>query len=188
MTRYAPGVFASLANSQIGQRVWTFLTDPENLVRMETATALERPAVEGIEEQLLHEFGNAVLDDRTKQMLGHMVRQIMEDRGYMVAVQNVKITNGGPFSRATRYKRRDEMEYCVFKNSSEPRTLALTSDREGRRLPALDGNAHWVYWKNFRGALRARITLGIENLAHAHAEIEQVGYYVFALPRLLRAS
>jgi len=41
---------------------------------MQVATDLGAPAVAGIEEGLLRDFGQGVLDDRTKQMIGHMVR------------------------------------------------------------------------------------------------------------------
>jgi hypothetical protein len=50
-------VFGSLYNTEHGRRIWAFLNASEIIVRMETATALDRPAVEGIEEQLLREFG-----------------------------------------------------------------------------------------------------------------------------------
>ena len=112
---------------------------------METAAQLDRPAVEGIEESLLSEFGEAVLDGRTKQMIGHMVRQIMENRGYVVAQQNVKVTNGAPFTRATRYKKPDCVTYHVHRNIKSTQVLGLTQDREGgpaarpeRRLDLLE--------------------------------------------------
>lgn len=67
--------------SEIGQQPWAFLTLPENVARLETASELSKPAVEGIEEQLLEAFREGVLADRVKQMIGHMVRQILEQRG-----------------------------------------------------------------------------------------------------------
>ena len=45
--------FASLYAFAFGQRLWAFLTRPENVARLETASELSNPAVEGIEEQLL---------------------------------------------------------------------------------------------------------------------------------------
>ena len=73
------GKFASLYASALGQRLWAFLTRPENVARLETASELSKPAVEGIEEQLLAEFREDVLAHRVKQMVGHMVRQIIPD-------------------------------------------------------------------------------------------------------------
>ena len=45
--------------------------------------------------------------DRLKQAIGHMVRVIMEEHGYLIDQNNVKIpdTRNTLFSRATRYKK-----------------------------------------------------------------------------------
>jgi len=182
---YSPGIFASLYASSLGKKIWSFLNEPENILRMKTATTLERPAVEGIEDQLLQEFKEAILNDRVKQMVGHMVRQIMENCGYVVAVQNVKVTNGAPFSRATRYKKRDEMTYHVWKRTSNARSLALTADKTVSRLPG-DKKA-WIYWKSFRGALRGLIAFDLKDDAAARAAIVQQGCYTYEMKRLLKA-
>jgi hypothetical protein len=193
MNVYSAGVFATLATTPLGQRLWAFVNDPQNVARMETATALERPAIEGIEEPLLQEFGTEVfgpetLDDRVKQMLGHMVRQVMEQRGYVIAVQNVKITSGAPFSRATRYKRPDDATYYVFRHPREPRTFVLTADRAGARLPAIDGGGQWAFWKSFRGELRGRIAFGLEDQASARDDIQKSGFHIFKIGRVMHAG
>ena len=48
MFTYSPEKFASLYASELGQRIWAFLTRPENVARLETASELGKPAVEGI--------------------------------------------------------------------------------------------------------------------------------------------
>ena len=48
MLRYKPDKFASLSESDIGQRLWSFLTRAETIARLETASELGKPAVEGI--------------------------------------------------------------------------------------------------------------------------------------------
>ena len=53
MFAYSPEKFASLYASDLGQRIWAFLTRARNVARLETASELGKPAVEGIEEQLL---------------------------------------------------------------------------------------------------------------------------------------
>jgi hypothetical protein len=169
--------------------LWDFLNQPDTLLRLDTATALDRPAVEAIEEPLLEKFGAKVLEDRIKQMIGHMVRQIMERRGYVIGVQNTKITNGAPFSRATKYRLPDDMVFHVFRSTTAARTLALTGDKAGARLPVdnpLPGTK-WTYWKSFRGGLRGRIAFGLENQKQARAEIAQNGYFIYEMPRLLKA-
>ena len=106
MLTYNPGNFASLYASEIGQRLWDFLNLPENITRLETASELSKPAVEGIGEQLLEEFGEDVREDRVKQMIGHMVRQILEQRGWVLDQSNVTVQSV-PFIKASRYRRRD---------------------------------------------------------------------------------
>lgn len=192
MNAYLPGVFAATYDSDIGKSLWVFLNQKDNIVRMQTASALDRPAVEGVETQLLSEFGEAVFgvavtNDRIKQMIGHMVRQIMEAMGYVIAVQNVKITNGAPFTRATRYKKLpDDMTFYVFQHPDDHRSVALTADKAGTRLPKLESGT-WHYWKSFRGGLRGRIAFGLENDAKARADIVSQGYYCYRIERMMCA-
>jgi len=56
MLAYSPEKFASLYASELGQRIWAFLTTSENVARLETASELSKPAVEGIMEQHLLEL------------------------------------------------------------------------------------------------------------------------------------
>lgn len=101
---YAPERFSTTYQNSNGELVWNFLNKTENLVRMEAATYLSRPAIEVLSPHLIQEFGVDIKVDRMKQMIGHMVRQIMEYRGYQVDRGNVKIrTTDNIFSTATRY-------------------------------------------------------------------------------------
>ncbi len=58
MTNYDAGVYSALYNTDFGKKLWKFLNHEGSLIRMKTATDLRRPAVEGIEESLLEEFGD----------------------------------------------------------------------------------------------------------------------------------
>lgn len=98
------GTFRELANSPLGQGLWAFLNERDNLIRMETATYLERPAVEPLSSGLLQRFGDEARPDRVKQMIGRMVRQILEPRGYRIDRQNVRIpAPANMFASGTRY-------------------------------------------------------------------------------------
>lgn len=68
---------------------------------MTTDTDLGKPALAPMGEKLLAEFGAEIEGDRWKQMIGHMVRQIMERRGYRHGTK----VKGPLFSRASRYKK-----------------------------------------------------------------------------------
>jgi len=98
------GTYRELAESQLGLALWAFLNESDNLIRMETATSLERPAVEPLSPGLLDRFGEESRQDRVKQMIGRMVRQILEPRGYRIDRQNVRISAAANiFSSGTRY-------------------------------------------------------------------------------------
>ncbi len=56
MFAYNPEKFASLYESELGQRIWAFLTEAENVARLETASQLGKPAVGGVGQHLLDEF------------------------------------------------------------------------------------------------------------------------------------
>jgi hypothetical protein len=101
---YLPGKFSDLASLSIGKKLWDFLTQQENIIRMETAVDLGKPAVEAVAGKLIERFGDDVRVDRVKQMIGHMVRQIMENRGYQLDSQNVKVLQDRRlFSKASKY-------------------------------------------------------------------------------------
>lgn len=184
---YIAGVFRTLSTSPIGQELWSFLNEDVMRVRLRTASDLGRPALEAVEEPLLERFGADVLDDRVKQMIGHMTRQVMEQEGYIVDAQNVKVTGGAPFSRATRYRRRDAMVFHVWRLASDLQAVAITNNKTGQGLPG-EGTKEWQYWKSFDGPLRARIGLGLTDIARAKAEIETTGCFRHRLTRVLRAA
>jgi hypothetical protein len=103
---YNPGSFSDVFNTDLGQRLWAYLNEHDNIIRMDTATFLERPAVEPLSPGLLATFGEPVRQDRIKQCIGNMIRQIVEPRGYQIDRQNVRIPpdRGNMFTSATRYK------------------------------------------------------------------------------------
>jgi hypothetical protein len=102
---YQPQNFRDLFETELGQEIWGFMKRPENVVRMETATFLERAAVEPLAPGLLTEFGPDVGEDRIKQMIGHMARQVMEAIGYEIERPGLRITRESLFSSAARYRK-----------------------------------------------------------------------------------
>ena len=59
-----------LAGTPRGEALWAFLNEKDSLIRLETATYLRRPALEGVQEQLLERFGPEIKGWRWKQMMG----------------------------------------------------------------------------------------------------------------------
>jgi hypothetical protein len=101
---YRPDKFANTFKEENGQALWDFLNTPENLLRMTTASYLGRPAVEPLSPALLQRFGPSIKRTRLKQMIGHMVRQVLEARGYRLDRSTVKISRiGNIFASGSRY-------------------------------------------------------------------------------------
>lgn len=122
---YQPQNFRDLFESELGQAIWQFMKRPENLVRMETATFLERAAVEPLAPGLLLEFGPEVAEDRLKQMIGHMARQIMEAMGYEIERPGLRITRESLFSSGARYRKPGEDRDRSMKITREQREAWL---------------------------------------------------------------
>ena len=57
-----------------------------------------------------------------KQMVGHMVRQIVEQRDWVLDQTDVKVQSV-PFSKAKLYRRPDRFTFHAFRNTSDPRRI-----------------------------------------------------------------
>ena len=186
MKRYNAKLFRSLANTCLGKELWIFLNDDIIVVGMKTATYLSKPAVSGIEEMLLDKFKEEVLDDRVKQMIGHMVRQIMEAIGYVVEKRNV-IIGYGLFSKGTRYTRPEWQRLHVFRSSKKPRKLCFTATRDTKALPSLEDDGKWRFWTSFSSILHGHIVFGI-NVEEVRQEVAKNGFALRVWERFLRAG
>lgn len=122
---YKPQNFRDLYETDLGKEIWQFMKRPMNVVRMETATFLERAAVEPLAPGLLDKFGSEIGDDRIKQMIGHMARQIMEAIGYEVERSGLRITRESLFASAARYRKRGESRDRSMKITKEQRQAWL---------------------------------------------------------------
>ncbi|MBE0702525.1 MAG: hypothetical protein IH582_05030 [Afipia sp.] len=184
MFAYSPEKFTSLYESDLGQHIWGFLTRPENVARLETASELSKPAVEGIEEQLLTEFREEVLADRVKQMVGHMVRQILEQRDWVLDQSDVKVQSV-PFSKAARYRRPDWFTFHAFRNASDPRDVVITDRRQNAPLPA---GVRWTYYATFASPLKAAVAFRVRDMKQLRQQVHSHGYHRVRIERMLRRA
>ena len=106
--------FSGLFRASFAPDLWQYLRRPETVLAMEVATKLRKPAVEAIGDDLIRDFGTVVQQKRVKQMVGHMVRQIMESRGYILDAQRVPCRFDKLFSSGTRYKRDPQLAQTRF--------------------------------------------------------------------------
>lgn len=181
---YNPEKFASLYASEFGQRLWAFLVLPENVARLETASELSKPAVEGIEEQLLEAFREDVLADRVKQMIGHMVRQILEQRGWVLDQGDVKVQSV-PFIKAARYRRPDWFTFHAFRNTGDPRDVVITDRRQNASLPE---DARWTYYATFASPIKAAVAFGVRDISQLRQQVHANGYQRIRVERMLRRA
>ena len=102
---YNPRNFSDLYETKLGREIWHFMRRSDNVIRMATASFLRRPAVEPLSPGLLEEFGPEVGEDRLKQMIGHMARQVMEAIDYQIEQprRSIRITRENLFSSGARY-------------------------------------------------------------------------------------
>lgn len=184
MFAYNPEKFASLYASDLGQRPWAFLTRPENVARLETASELSKPAVEGIEEHLLAEFREEVLAYRVKQMVGHMVRQILERQGWVLDQADLKVRSV-PLSKAARYRRPDCVTFHAFRNTSDLRDVVITDRRPNVVLPA---DARWTYYATFASPLKAAVAFGVRDMRELRQTIHAHGFERVRVERMLRRA
>ena len=184
MLAYNPERFSSLYASALGQRLWDFLTQPENVARLETASELSKPAVEGIEEQLLEEFREDVMANRVKQMVGHMVRQIMEQRDWVLDQTNVKVRSV-PFSKATRYRRPDWFTFHAFRNTGDPRDVVITDRRQNPTLPT---GSRWTFYATFASPLKAAVAFGVRDIKQLRQQVHSHGYHHVRIEPSLRRA
>lgn len=100
---YQPGKFSDKAHQPIGKEIWEFLNTRENQIRMETAVELRKPPAEALVKVLVERFGDEIKEHRIRQMIGHMIRQVMEHLGYQLQTQSRKVGNKRLFTRAATY-------------------------------------------------------------------------------------
>ncbi|WP_069299596.1 hypothetical protein [Neptunicoccus sediminis] len=106
MLEYRPDKFIRTYEAYNGARYWAWLIQPHVLTIMETACYLRRPAVEAIAPLLEREFGADLQRVKLRQMIGHMVRQILEAEGYHLHRANVRINSrDNPFHFGSAYTR-----------------------------------------------------------------------------------
>lgn len=105
MLIYRPDNFAELAATPEAQSLWLWLQRPSQRVTMQIACRLQRPAIEALSEDLIDQFPSLARSQKARQMIGHMVRQIMEDDGYLLLRSNVRISNrSNVFRRGATYR------------------------------------------------------------------------------------
>ena len=104
---YNSGPFRNVYHTPLGRKLWKFLNRASTIRQMQNASDGGRPAVEPLGAPLLAQFGSQAGEDRIKQMIGHMVKQVLERNGYeWVRYGGSVRPSGRPFTSGSLYKRR----------------------------------------------------------------------------------
>ena len=104
--RYQVGPFTDVAPDWV-DGLWRFLNEPGVVTQMENASNDRRPAVEGISVELVLRFGHDVGQDRVKQFIGYLVRQVMERNGYAHESYGHTVRENPVFTKGSRYVRQN---------------------------------------------------------------------------------
>ncbi len=185
---YEPGRFGMGADEAFARELWAFLNEEAQVTAMKLASDLGHPAVVGVADALVARFGDKLEDDRRRQLVGHMARQIMERENYELDQADVKVT-AYPFTKATRYKRKGGLMWFVFRASGDVRELCITEDRgEIVNAPAPKSGKKWNFWTTITTTMQAAIGLGVSDSAKVRAAIKRDGYCLRAKPRVLRKA
>ena len=105
--------FRSIYETEQGKKIWEFLKEEKSIDRMQAFSDAGKPALLAIEASLIDDFQvqerasvakkDKAQFDRLKQMLGAMVRQVMDANCYKLQSNNIKTPNSLIFFSASRY-------------------------------------------------------------------------------------
>ena len=104
-----PSFYRRVFNTPLGQNLWDFLNQPSTIAGMQRVSDEGRPAVKFLEEELPRRLKQAVARnsnaDLIKQMIGNMVRQVLEENGYRHHSHGHLVRpEGGLFRSGSRYE------------------------------------------------------------------------------------
>ena len=109
---YDPGPFTNVYHTPLGRDLWNFLNQDSTIRQMQNASDNGRPAVEPLEGLLPDQLRRPLVGhedvDRLKQMIGHMVRQVLEleRNGYEHLRYGAQV-QGRLFTSGSLYRRRE---------------------------------------------------------------------------------
>lgn len=192
---FNPRSFTDISERPESIRLWAFLNRENSKTKMKTASDLGRPALEAVADDLLDEFGDQFIEnyphrDRFKQTAGAMTRQVMEASGYVWVRDNIPLS-GAPFSRASKYRHRDAVEFHIWRLSTDMRFVGVTFEKSEQKLTH-EHDGDWVYWKRVEGSLlegklHLSIAAGISDVSAALKALKEHGAYATSTHRMMRA-
>lgn len=94
---------SGLPDCQESRDLWSFISSEPIVIALETTVYLRRPAVEGIQQQLLLEFPYLVEERKWRRIVGKVIRGVLEARGYQLEAEEVTLEIREPFQKGATY-------------------------------------------------------------------------------------
>ena len=91
-------------DSNLRDRIWLFLNEQPNIQLMINSSNSNRPAVEGIAQDIFVIFGE-VFEDRVKMCTGFLIRQVMELNGFHWDSKGHQTKQNPIFNKGSKYSR-----------------------------------------------------------------------------------
>lgn len=121
------------------RQLWDFLSSKENIIRMITATEIGRPAAEAMSYRLEAYYKDKPKDItqlvQFKQIIGYMIKIIMEMFGY--AVEQKRVKNSSHFNPDTQKDLKyftTASRYQKLSESDIQKLIKKITDKEERRI------------------------------------------------------
>ncbi len=97
---YKIGSFTDV-NQNLRDQIWLFLNEQQNIQLMIDSSNRNRPAVEGIAQDLLEN----VFSDRVKKCVGFLIKQVMESNGLKWISKDHKVEQNPIFNKGSKYSK-----------------------------------------------------------------------------------
>ena len=131
---YDPERFASLY-ATVGPKLSQFFASPVIVALLEGSVKLRRPAVEAIEEHLLEYAKDDVKNQHVRQLVGHMIRHLMDELGYELDQPEVRLPAGVLFTCGARYRVAENAKRRLRCRASEAHSEAHKERRNMNERP-----------------------------------------------------
>ena len=104
MDDFDANYFGDMGRTKLANQLWRFLNAEESVIRLIVASELKHVALDGVVLALEKKFGNVLRENRVRQMVGAMVKQVLAPHGWQVAEKSIKVRFGEYFTVAARYE------------------------------------------------------------------------------------
>ena len=95
---YEIGHFTDVSQN-LRDQIWRFLNEQQNIQLMIDSSNQNRPAVEGIAQELLEN----VFSDRVKFFVGFLIKQVMESNSLNWVSKDNKVEQNPIFNKGSKY-------------------------------------------------------------------------------------